>query len=400
YFTERYDCLWGNALYFDGPDSDEVRRFFIENALYWITEFHIDALRLDALHAIVDTSPNSFQEELAICVHNQAKRLSRRVYLIAESVLNDNRLVRSPALGGYGLDAQWNDDFHHSLHTLLTGETAGYYQDFGHLHHLTKSFTEGFVYSGEYSPYFRHKRGTSSVNIPAHCFIVFAQNHDQTGNRMQGERLSQIVSFNKLKLAAGAVLLSPFTPLIFMGEEYGEIAPFYFFTDYSDIKLIESVKQGRQREFAAFQWQGKLPDPQVKATFLCSKLNHTLRRKSYHHIILQFYRELVQLRKATPALACLSKDNMQVIGYEKSKILYIYRWGENNEAFMIFKFNGNQSSITLPIQPGQWHKILDSEDKQWNGNESLVPQKIISEGEFTLTLSPWSLVLFIKSNKI
>ena len=234
YFTDRYRTPWGEAVNFDGPHSDEVRRFFIENALYWIGDCHIDALRLDALHAIFDQSPQPFLAELAEAVHAQAEGLNRRVHLMAESDLNDVRLIRPPELGGYGLDAHWNEDFHHALHTLLTGEQGGYYEDFGRLAQLAKAFREGFVYSGQYSPYRRRRHGSSSRGLPGQRFIVFAQNHDQVGNRLLGDRLTRLVSFEALKLAAGAMILSPFLPLLFMGEEYGEVAPFHYFISHSD----------------------------------------------------------------------------------------------------------------------------------------------------------------------
>ncbi|MBU4448409.1 MAG: malto-oligosyltrehalose trehalohydrolase, partial [Proteobacteria bacterium] len=210
YFTQRYRTPWGPALNFDGPDSDEVRRFFIDNALFWSSEYHIDALRLDALHAIVDLSPQPFVAELAATVRRARERWNRKFFLMAESDLNDVRLVRSPDLGGYGLDGHWNDDFHHALHTLLTGEQTGYYADFGRLEQLAKAWREGFIYSGEYSPYRRRRHGSSSRDIAAERLVVFAQNHDQIGNRLGGERLSQLISFEALKLAAGAMLLSPF----------------------------------------------------------------------------------------------------------------------------------------------------------------------------------------------
>ncbi|MFC1937816.1 malto-oligosyltrehalose trehalohydrolase, partial [Chloroflexota bacterium] len=204
YFTDRYKTPWGAALNFDGPHSDEVRRFFIENALYWLEEFHIDALRLDALHAIFDMSSYPFLQELAASFHQKVAKLNRKAYLIGESSANDARLIKPSESGGYGLDAQWNDEFHHSLHTLLTGEQSGYYQDFGQLQHLIKAFQEGFVYSGQYSHYRQRRHGVSSRNIPSHRFVVFAQNHDQVGNRVKGERLSRLVLFEALKLAAGA----------------------------------------------------------------------------------------------------------------------------------------------------------------------------------------------------
>ena len=252
----------GGALNFDGPHSDEVRRFFIENALFWVTEFRIDALRVDAVHAILDHSAQPFLEELGLALHARAEALNRRIYAIAESALNDTRIIRSRELGGYGLDAQWNDDFHHALRVLLTGDRGGYYQDFGELEHLAKAFREGFVYAGEYSAYRRRRHGNSSRHMPAQQFVVFAENHDQVGNRLFGERLGQLLSLEALKLAASAVILSPFIPLLFMGEEYGEVAPFQYFISHLDAQLVDAVRRGRREEFAAFAWQGEPPDPQ------------------------------------------------------------------------------------------------------------------------------------------
>jgi len=396
YFTERYRTPWGAALNFDGSHSDHVRRFFIENALYWITEYHIDALRLDALHAILDISPYTFLEELADSVHEQAKRLNRQVYLIAESSLNDRRLLLPPERGGYGLDAQWNDDFHHALHTLLTGEQTGYYEDYGNLEHLVKTFREGFVYSGEYSPYRQRRHGTSSGDIPAPRFVVFAQNHDQVGNRLHGDRLSQVVSFEELKIAAAIVLLSPFVPLIFMGEEYGETAPFLYFISHSDASLVRAVRRGRRQEFAAFQWQGKLPDPQDEATFQQAKLRHELRNEGRHRVLTEFYRELIRLRRENPALAHLSKDTLEVVGYGETKSLFIRRWNEGEEVITIFNFSDGQTSVPLPVPAGRWQKHLDSADGRWLGNGSTMPDKLESEGEVLFTLSPKSFALFVK----
>ncbi len=287
YFTDRYRTPWGPAINFDGPYSDEVRRFFIENALYWVTDFHIDSLRIDAVHGIFDSSASPFLEQLASDVHERADRLNRRIYVTAESDLNDSRLIRSGEVAGYGLDAQWNDDFHHALHALLTGEQTGYYEDFGRFHHLVKAFREGFVYSGQYSAYRHRRHGNSSCGIPVHKFVVFAQNHDQVGNRMRGDRLSQLVTHEKMKLAAATVLLSPFIPLLFMGEEYGETAPFPFFVSHSDPATIEATRQGRLAEFAAFQWSGNPPDPQDEATFYSAKLTRHLSATGHHRVIYQ-----------------------------------------------------------------------------------------------------------------
>lgn len=394
YFTDRYKTPWGAGLNFDGPYSDEVRRFFIENAIYWLTEFHIDALRLDALHAILDISSYPFLEELSVAFHKQMEQLKRKAYLIGESAANNARLIRPRELGGYGLDAQWNDDFHHSLHVLLTSEQNGYYQDYGQLQDLVKAFQEGFVYSGQYSHYRRRRHGVSSRDIPAHRFVVFGQNHDQVGNRADSERLSKLVSFEALKLAAGAILLSPFVPLVFMGEEYGETAPFPYFVSHSEPALIEAVRRGRREEFATFQWQSELYNPQDETTFLAAKINHKLREEGQHQTLLGLYKELVRLRKATPALACLSKDRMEVLGYEKERIIFIRRWDENNEAIVAFNFNDRQSSVVLPFPSGLWHRRLDSAEERWQGKGSIAPEQLSSKGETTVTLSPWAFVLF------
>lgn len=394
YFTERYRTPWGAAVNFDGAHSDEVKRFFIENALYWITEFHIDALRLDALHAILDMSAHPFLEQLATAVHAQAGRIGRRVHLIAESDLNDTKLIRSQEMGGYGLDAQWNDDFHHALHTLLTGETGGYYEDFGRVADLAKAFSEGYVYSGQYSPYRKRRHGSSSKFLPARQFVVCAQNHDQVGNRMFGDRLSQLVSLDGLKLAAGVVLLSPFIPLLFMGEEYGEPAPFPYFVSHSDPELIEAVRRGRQEEFAAFAWKGETPDPQDEATFLQAKLYHKLRHDGQHRVLYEFYRELIRLRSTLPALTFLSKETMEVSGYEAQKVLFVRRWSGDDEAFTVFQFGETEVSVALPVPEGRWRRVLDSSDERWQGSGSSLPDHLASEGEATLHLRPKGFALF------
>jgi len=396
YFTEHYRTPWGRALNFDGPDSDEVRRFFIENALYWIREFHIDALRLDALHAILDTSPFTFIEELARSVHDEAENLKRQVYLIGESAANDVRLIRDVPAGGYGLDAQWNDDFHHAVHVLLTGEKTGYYQDYGKFRHLVKAFAEGFAYSGQYSAYRRRRHGTSSEDIPARRFVVFTQNHDQVGNRAQGERLSGLVSFEKLKLAAALYLLSPFVPLVFMGEEYGETAPFLYFTSHSEPALIEAVRRGRREEFSAFRWQGEILDPQDEATFKCARLNHHLRYESEHRTLLAYYQALIRLRREVPALRNLDKKVMQVTDDEKAKILWLHRWQPGSEAAIIYNCGEDEAAVSLPVPEGRWQKRFDSAEVVWGGDGSSTPETLQSEGELIIPVKPASAVLFVK----
>ncbi|MCI0439579.1 MAG: malto-oligosyltrehalose trehalohydrolase [Chloroflexi bacterium] len=396
YFTDSYRTPWGMAVNYDGPGSDEVKRFFIGNALYWLTEFHIDALRLDAVHAILDHSPTPFLEELSIAVRERAERLNRRKYLIAESPSNDARLVASREMGGLGMDSQWSDDFHHCVHTLLTGEKEGYYQDYGSLRLLAKNIREGYAYTGEHSPFRgrRHGSPTRRGQIPAERFVVCVQNHDHVGNRMLGERLSGLVSFEQLKLAAGVMLLSPFVPLLFMGEEYGEAAPFQYFISHSDSKLVEAVRKGRADESRSFGWKEDPPDPQDEATFKRAKLNHALREEGRHKALLEFYRELILLRKELPALSQLSKDSLEALAFEKSRTLYLRRWSDDGEAVMLFNFGDSAVSVTVDMPPGAWHKLLDSTERQWSGSGGPTPEWLSSDGEVTVNLAPYSVIMF------
>jgi maltooligosyltrehalose trehalohydrolase len=391
YFTDRYRTPWGMALNFDGPDSDEVRRYFTENALYWVKECHIDALRLDAVHAIMDKSPHPFLAELAEAVHGEAARLKRPVHLMAEDDLNDAALIRPPRLGGYGLDTHWNDDFHHALHTMLTGEQTGYYIDFGRFDQLAKAFREGFVYSGEYSAYRRRRQGSSSRGVEPHHLVVFAQNHDQTGNRVLGDRLSRLVSFEMLKLAAGAVILSPFIPLLFMGEEYGETAPFLYFVSHSDPDLIEAVQKGRKEEFADFRWIGEPSDPQAEETFQRSKLQHGLRLKGEHEVLFRFYRELLRLRSQFRA----SNKKMDVLSYESEHVLLLRLGGETPDVITLLHFGRMERSFIFQWPPGEWVKKLDSTENRWGGKGSGIPPIVYGREEVSLGLAPYSLLLFV-----
>ncbi|MGH9345456.1 MAG: malto-oligosyltrehalose trehalohydrolase [Terriglobia bacterium] len=396
YVTDQYRTPWGQAINFDGPGSDEVVRFFTENALYWLTEFHIDALRLDAIHSIMDRNARPFLAMLALQVQEFRRQTGRDVYLIAESDLNDTRVVRSRETGGYGLDAQWSDDFHHALHALLTKERSGYYQDFGELGDVVKALQEGFVYSGQYSTYRRRRHGNSSRNIPSGRFVVFGQNHDQVGNRMMSERLSRLISFDGLKLIAGVVMLSPFIPLLFMGEEYGEEAPFNFFTSHGDAPLIEAVRKGRRNEFAAFGWQSESPDPQAEETFLASKLRCELGHEGSHGVLMDFYRELIRLRKAWRPMSVLSKESMEVRRLERQKAIFLRRWHEDAEVFAAFSFNEVKTACRLPAPPGQWRKLLDSSEARWLGEGGEAPPLIESAGFVSLELRPHSFILFGK----
>jgi maltooligosyltrehalose trehalohydrolase len=399
YFTDRYRTPWGEALNFDGPGSDDVRRYFIENALAWVTDFHFDALRLDAIHAIVDASANPFLRELGEAVHHRAAKLGRKIHVIPESDLNDSRVLRPLEQGGFGLDAQWNDDFHHCLHVLLTGEREGYYADFGRVEQLAQAFTSGFVYSGQYSNFRRRRHGNSSHDLAAQQFVVCAQNHDQVGNRCGGERLTALADFESLKLAAGVVLLSPFIPLLFMGEEYGETAPFLYFTSHNDPTLIEAVRKGRREEFARFNWKAALPDPQAEETFSRSRIQWELRRQGQHNVLREFHREMLSLRRRIPALARLDKNSMKVAPREEAKLLTMHRWSASCEIFAAFHFGEQPAPCMLTLPTGRWKLLLDSSDPKWLGVGSHVPREIVSSGNVHVNLAARSLLLFSRRPK-
>jgi len=392
YFTGKYQTPWGKAVNFDGAGSDEVRTYFINNALHWFTNYHIDALRLDALHAIYDMSAKPFLRELAERVEGFSRQAGRRVYLIAESDLNDTKLIKSPRAGGYGLDAQWCDDFHHSLHALLTDESFSYYRDFGQVRHLAKALREGFVYSWQYSEHRNRHHGSSSKTIPAQRFVVFAQNHDQVGNRMLGRRMSALVSHEGLKLAAGTVLLSPYIPLLFMGQEYGEEAPFLYFVSHSDADLISAVRDGRINEFKFLKRQGKPPDPQDVNTFLESKLNWETRDQEEHKSLLTLYRHLIRLRRNVPALAHLSKKNLQVDVVAGKKLLVLRRWHDGSHILCLENFERQDCTVQVDVSDGRWVKILDSAETKWAGPGSSLPA-VIEQAE-ALTVRRLSFAVF------
>lgn len=326
YFTRRYATPWGEAVNLDGPDSDEVRRFFIDNGLMWLRDYHMDGLRIDAVHAMVDTSAIHLLEQLTHEVNRLQIFLGRHLVLIAESDLNNPRVVRPREVGGYGLDAQWNEDFHHALHATLTGERDGYYMDFGRLADLAKALTHGLVYDGRYSVYRRRRHGRPATGLSGHRFVGCLQNHDQVGNRALGERTSHLLSQGRLKIGAALVLTAPFVPMLFQGEEWAASTPFLYFTDHQDPELGEAVKHGRRKEFAAFQFdQDKIPDPQKKETFLRSRLDWDELRRDPHDKILDWHRSLIRLRRQLPELTDGRMENVSVRFDEVARWLLVKR---------------------------------------------------------------------------
>lgn len=360
YFTERYHTPWGDAVNYDGPDSDPVRHYIISNALYWINEYHIDALRLDAVHGIYDFSAFHILQELAEAVHHHAKALGRPGFVIAESDLNDVRLIKPPESGGYNLDAQWNNDFHHALRTHLTGDESGYYADFGSFSQLVQAYRKGFVLDGGYSSFRRRRHGSSCAECSPSQLVVFAQNHDQIGSRMRGERLHEHLSPAQLKLAAATVLLSPSLPLIFMGEEYAETAPFPYFVSHGDSELVEAVRQGRMEEFAACQGQGPPPDPQSESTFISAKLDQEQRQRGEQRAIFNFYRALICLRKECAYFTGLFNDNMQITAYEEEQLLVVNRIVENLQLQCLFNYSDQTRVISPLVVGGTTTVLLDS----------------------------------------
>jgi maltooligosyltrehalose trehalohydrolase len=326
YFTERHTTPWGPAVNLDGPDSEEVRRFFCDNALMWLRDYHIDGLRLDAVHAIIDTSAVHFLEQLAVEVRALEGRLGRHLVLIAESDLNDPRVVRPPEVGGYGLDAQWCDDFHHALHAVLTGERDGYYADFGSLADLARALKHGFVYDGRYSVFRRRPHGRPAAGLSGQRFVSFLQNHDQIGNRAQGERSGRLMSLGRLKVAAALVFTAPLVPMLFQGEEWGASSPFQYFTDLEDPELGRAVSEGRRHEFAAFGWAPEeVPDPQAFDTFRRSTLDWEERHREPHASLLDWHRRLIQLRRRVPALLDGRRDRLRVHCDEEARWLVVQR---------------------------------------------------------------------------
>jgi maltooligosyltrehalose trehalohydrolase len=403
YFTDLYHTPWGPAVNFDGAESDEVRRYFIESALQWIDEFRIDGLRLDAVHAIHDRSAQPFLRELAAAVRHRAEERARRAVVIAESDLGDPRVVRPERLGGLGMDAQWLDDFHHALRTLITDESDGYYADFGTLQHLERAFRQGYVYAGEYSHFRRRRHGAPGPDILPRQFVVFAQNHDQVGNRMFGDRLTAEQHSSPARLAAAAVLLSPFTPLLFMGEEYGETRPFPYFVSHADEQLVEAVRRGRREEFQAFEWAGEPPDPQSPATFASAVLDWSAREHGSAVRTLALYRRLLELRRTSPAICAaesLSAEALDVDGQParddaREGVLIVRRRAAAQSSILILNFSDSEVPLSMPAAAGRWDCAVDTCDPQWGGPAASISGSLEAAPTLSMVIRARSAVLLL-----
>jgi maltooligosyltrehalose trehalohydrolase len=387
YFSDRHRTAWGDGWNLDGPGSDEVRRYIVDNALYWITEFHLDGLRLDAADKIVDQSALHILEEIVSAVRHQRRALGRRINLIAESDANDPRFIQTLDRGGYGLDAQWTDDFHHAVHVALTGEQQGYFQDFRGIGTVAKALTNRFVNDGRHSPY-RHRRyGRSASHLPSDRFVVCIQNHDQVGNRATGQRLSTLVPPEALRLGAAVLLLSPYVPLLFMGEEYGEVNPFLYFVSHGDRALIEAVREGRRRELAGFGWALDVPDPQSDATFTQSRLDWSRVVVPAHAQLRALYTDLLSLRRKERALRPAAAS-ISVSHDDADRWIRVEFSVPGSELVAAFNFADQARTLSL-LQPAAL--MLSTDDPKYGGRGGirLAPAEV--------TIPPLSAALLAKS---
>jgi maltooligosyltrehalose trehalohydrolase len=393
YFTSKYQTPWGNALNFDGEYSDEVKKYFIQNALYWFEHFHFDGLRLDAIDKIVDTGAKHFLQELVEEVKNYSEKTGVKKILIAESDLNDEKIIRPVEQNGYGMDAQWSDDFHHSLHALLTGERDGYYSDFGSKDDLINSMTRGFVYNGKYSKYRKRRHGNDVSKRDLKQFIICSQNHDQVGNRAFGERLSTLISFESYKLAACLVVLTPFTPMLFMGQEFYETAPFQYFISHSDPELIKAVQKGRRDEFRQFNWEQVVPDPFAEETFLNSKLQWDNLQVSKNLAICELHKKLIEYRKNNSVfkentMASIKLDNLQELD-----IILFTRCSTEKSLFGIINLEPETITTLINVPAGNWRKVFDTASEEWFGSGTAIHDTLIGK-EQNMTLKRESFILF------
>ena len=373
YITESHKTPWGGAVNLEEEGSSEVRRFFCDNALMWLRDYHFDGLRLDAVTAYIDRSSIHLLEQLAEETKALGVELGKQFFLVAESDLGDPRVVRAMEEGGYGLEAQWSDDFHHALWTVLTGDRKGYYADFGTIEQLATALKQVFVYSGQYSNYRQRNHGRPVHNIPGYRFLGYIQNHDQVGNRAIGDRLSDLVSPGKVKIGAALVLLAPFVPMVFQGEEFAASTPFQYFTDHHDAELGKSVSEGRKQEFAGFGWAPEdIPDPQSPESFMRSKLKWQETNEAGHADILDWYKKLIALRKSSPALLDGDMHATHVEFDEDAKWLVLKR----GPFYVICNFAKTAVGIHLP-SGGRVLLASDSSSTLKDKQAQLDPESVI-----------------------
>ncbi len=383
YLNEDRKTPWGDAVNLDGQGSDDVRRFFVDNALMWLKDYHCDGLRFDAVHAFIDLSAVHFLEQISVEVERLSATLAKEFYLIAESDLNDPRIVRSREAHGYGMDSQWSDDFHHALFTLLYkpegGEATGYYSDFGSFHDLKKALKNSYVYDGQYSGHRKRRHGRSPSNLTAHHFVHFDQNHDQVGNRGWGERLEHLVGLDAAKVSIGLLLTAPYVPMLFMGEEWATSSPFLYFADHEDEEMRKAVAEGRKKEFAAFGFGDDVPDPEDVKTFEMSKLNWDEQNDGKHAEMLAWMKELIALRRSTIALNDGDRNHLMVSTDEENGTLVM----EREEARVVLNVGKRPYTFAL----------LEDESVR------LVSREGVEASEGSVTLPPVTLAVLLSSSE-
>lgn len=395
YFTDMYKTPWGDALNFDGEWSDGVRDYFSGNALHWFDHYHIDGLRCDAIHTVFDRGAVHFWELMHNRVRDLEKVLGRPLHLFAESDLNSPKVVRHPEAGGYGFSGQWLDDFHHALYTLLDPKGRERYIDFGRMDQLVKGYREGFVHSGEWVQFRKRRHGTSSAGVPGQQFVVFNLNHDQVGNRVDGKRLCSLVDFERLKVGAAAIMLAPYVPMLFMGEEYGDESPFFYFVSHSDPELIKAVQQGRMEEFRDLGFDHAPPDPQDEKTFRACVLDWDKRHRGHHRVLLQWHEELIRLRQTLTALKSFDKKDLMVEGLGAEGYTLRRRSG-GEEALCLFNISSKELVYTIPAGIKKARKVLDSRAPHFMTHHRSTAQGLAQEitaGD-VLHLPPESVVVY------
>jgi maltooligosyltrehalose trehalohydrolase len=394
YFTDGHITPWGPGLNTDGPGSDAVRRWIVDNAVGWVRDFHLDGFRLDAVHGIVDQSATHLLEELATAVHREGERLGKPVQVIAESDLSAPRLLRAPEAGGYGLDAQWSDEFHHAVHVALTGERDGYYVDHDGLGDIARMTRDRYAYARRYSAYRDRTVGRPARDLPYDRFVVCVQNHDQVGNRMLGERLSVLTDLEGSKLAAATLLTAPFVPMLFMGEEHGETAPFQFFVSHADPALQEAVRTGRREEFAAFAWLGEAPDPNDPATFERSRVDHDLKRADgSHRTLYALYRHLLQVRRTRPLLTEPTAPDVVATQLPGRQTLLLSRRDGDVAHLTIVNAEPTPVGVRAPADGLQWSVALDTAETRWDGPGAAAAPRIDPDDTLHLEVAARSVVL-------
>jgi len=367
YFTDKYHTPWGQAVNFDDEYCDGVRAYFMENVLMWFRDFHIDALRMDAVHAIKDLSAVHILRAIREKVDQLMELTGKTHYLIVECDLNDPRFLNEPEKNGFGMDAQWIDEFHHALRISAGEPATGYYSDFQGIRHLEKAYMDAYVYDGQYSAHRKKNFGLRAQGQPGSSFIVFSQNHDQVGNRMLGERSSTLYSFEMQKVLAGAVLISPYLPMLFMGEEYGETNPFLYFVSHTDPELNKMVREGRKAEFAAFHAEGEAPDPDLEETFKHSKLQWELLREEKHQTMFRYYQALIALRKENPALSNGNRNQITATAYPDKNTLILKRWEGKQQIVCLLNFSKEEQAIPAEDSIHNWTLLFNSADETWGG---------------------------------